>query len=62
MCVCVEPVISDLCQYWGSSAQLSPASSEKTPPEPLQLLQIINIVISAGVETQTRLPMPEMDF
>lgn len=41
-CVFVfSPVTQELCQYWSSSAQLSPTSSVKTPSEPCSYYKLL---------------------
>lgn len=55
LCICVQPVIQELCQSWSSSAQLSPTSSVKTPTEPCsycKLLRLISADSSAEAESQ----------
>lgn len=39
--ICVKSEIQELCQYWSSSAQLSPTSSVKTPPEPCSYYKLL---------------------
>lgn len=39
--LCSAPAIQELCQYWSSSAQLSPTSSVKTPSEPCSSCKLL---------------------